>query len=179
MLIELQDIIDALVSSSTSQSGYTLPQSIATEDGQLLFSNGFLRVHLMPAVHMNEIELVLEIGDKKYSQDTVQSWLGEPVRAYMFSMGTIQSVAKAIVGVVGRIFERLKDGVVTAVRELEIASDRLSEESMRAWTLEQANDAWHSRRYNEAVKFYTKLGPNLSKSEEKRLKIAKDRSGSK
>lgn len=177
-VVEIKDVIEALKSSAARRNVSLIPHPSETADGRVLFSKHSVNVFLTPVMHTNEIEVSAEIKGVpgRISGDTIQAWLGEPIHAYMFSDKTVEKVSDDIIDSISRLYARFQNNFELAIEGLEATSRMLSEESERNWLREEADKAWKSRRYNETIALYDKLGNHLSASEEKRVKIARQMS---
>lgn len=176
--MESHDVIKLLAPSDTQGDASNLPPPVISENRMVSYCQHFICVHLTIVMSANEIELSVEVIDppRRFGADVIQTWLGEPARAYMFSPHTIQDVTQEVIRTVQSIFKKAESERGHLVGELRAVNDRLSEVSMRRWTREEADEAWKSRRYEDAAKLYARLGQDLSQAEEKRLEIARRRS---
>lgn len=147
------------------------------DDCHLRLRDGDLAIDFHWAARLNEIQpsvaLVTPSGWQRFSFDAVQTWLGEPVHAYMFEEATMPQACSRVADFAERVIDGFRRDPVAAVNRIcaieRARSDRYHiDETRRA-----ASEAWGRRDFASAGRLYEKIADHLSAVERKRLSIAK------
>lgn len=173
--IQKSDVLDAIIARAACISASSTPTPINFQSAYIQYLSPPVEVRVNPVMHTSEIELnlILQNLEKKYSQSSIQVWLGEPVRAYMFSIDTVSIAVDNVANAVMLIFEKLAKNFNEEIQALETVNQILSLDSINNSTREGANQAWSERRYRDSTELYASLKGNLSPLEAKRLEMAR------
>lgn len=146
------------------------------EDGGLCLREGALLLCFRGVPRLNEIQpsifVTSSLGDEPYSVDTVQEWLGEAARAYMFNNGDILQVSRQVADFARRIIGQYRSDPVAAKAGLLSAGRVLAQRFNTAEIRERAKNAWAQGDYALVKSSYEELGDELTPVERKRLSIA-------
>jgi hypothetical protein len=168
------DIMEAIILQTARSRTASTPVPIKRDNFvQYVFPP--IEVRVTVTMHTNEIELslLLESPARTFFQDAVQTWLGEPVRAYLFSNDTIDFVVKDVTRTIAMIFRKLETSFDKEINRLNEVDNILSLESLQTETRKQAALAWEAGRYDEVLQLYSSFGPRLSPLEIIRSKLSR------
>jgi hypothetical protein len=178
-MIPAQDLHEALANALLGVSSRLGSLRLEhREPGLVCVCDGPLEICLRGVPHLNEIQCSISVanalgGREFFAADTVQAWLGEPAKAYMFHRENIESVCYLVAQFVQRVISKYRSNPDSLTDSLVQIENNLVDLSNINQKRKDAAEAWNRKDFESAKRLYSDIFDHLTPVERKRFEIAR------